>query len=412
MQQDLATSDSAPSTVLPKRQWEIDALRGLMLVLITITHLPTRLTQPMGQPFGFVSAAEGFVLLSAYMAGLVYSRLAARAGNAAMRRAFLKRALKIYLCQAAVLVFLFTVIAAAGVRFEEPAVENLMRYYLQHPHAAVVAALALVYQPPLLDILPMYVLFMLASPWILAFALSHGWRGLIGASVLLWLLAQLGLSHGFYALVVQLTGLTVPFQEMGSFDTFAWQALWMAGLYLGAQRSRPDAGPMQLSWRLLAIASAVALAGFVWRHAGLYGQVPFAASHPLWNELFDKWQLGPLRLVNLLALGLVVVRFGPWLVHRLPRMRWLEAMGSASLAVFCAHLVAVLLTLAWFGDDPRARPWWGDVLLLGAVFGLLQAVARLSARLSLNLGGPPRHVPPRPEHKAQSPSATTHNPRD
>jgi hypothetical protein len=52
-----------------KRLWEVDALRGLMLVLMTLTHLPSRLTDPLGQPFGFVSAAEGFVLLSAFMAG-------------------------------------------------------------------------------------------------------------------------------------------------------------------------------------------------------------------------------------------------------------------------------------------------------------------------------------------------------
>ncbi|MEO7241850.1 MAG: OpgC domain-containing protein [Variovorax sp.] len=395
-----------------KRQWEIDALRGLMLVLITITHLPTRLTQPVGQPFGFVSAAEGFVLLSAYMAGLVYSRLAARSGDAAMRRAFLKRALKIYLCQAAVLVFLFTVIAAAGVRFDEPAVENLMRYYLQHPHAAVVAGLALVYQPPLLDILPMYVFFMLGSPWILTFALRRGWSGLIGVSALLWLLAQLGLSHWFYERVVLLTGLGVPFQEMGAFNTFAWQALWMAGLYLGASRSRADAPPMRLAPVVVVAACAVALAGFVWRHAGPYGQVPFSAVHPLWNLLFDKWQLGPLRLANLLALGIVFVCFGPALAHRLPRLRGLEAMGSASLAVFCAHLVAVLLTLAWFGGDPYARPWWGDVLLLVAVFGALQLVARVSAPLNLKLADPSLPMPLGPEGVARSPSATTHSRRD
>lgn len=59
-----------------------------MLVLMTVTHLPSRLTDPLGQPFGFVSAAEGFVLLSALMAGLVYSRTGHREGVDAMRRAF------------------------------------------------------------------------------------------------------------------------------------------------------------------------------------------------------------------------------------------------------------------------------------------------------------------------------------
>ena len=77
-----------------ERQWELDALRGLMLVLMTITHLPTRLAYPLGQPFGFVSAAEGFVLLSAYMAGRVYSAKADAQGPEAMKNAFFNRALK------------------------------------------------------------------------------------------------------------------------------------------------------------------------------------------------------------------------------------------------------------------------------------------------------------------------------
>ena len=102
---------SLPST----RRWEIDALRGLMLVLMTLTHLPTRLTLAMGQPLGFVSAAEGFVLLSAYMAGLVYGRLAWRRNVADMRSAFLRRARKIYGCQVVTLLYLFTVVACIGV---------------------------------------------------------------------------------------------------------------------------------------------------------------------------------------------------------------------------------------------------------------------------------------------------------
>ena len=74
------------------RRWEIDALRGLMLVLMTVTHLPTRLSDPLGQPFGFVSAAEGFVLLSAYMAARVYAGIALKQGIGAMRQAFWRRA--------------------------------------------------------------------------------------------------------------------------------------------------------------------------------------------------------------------------------------------------------------------------------------------------------------------------------
>ncbi|VTU35315.1 OpgC domain-containing protein [Variovorax sp. PBL-E5] len=358
-----------------KRYWEIDALRGLMLVLMTLTHLPSRLTDPMGQPIGFVSAAEGFVLLSAFMAGLVYSRRAYREGVDAMRRAFWRRALKIYLCQAATLLFLFTIITAVGLHIDQPAVKNLLSYYLAQPHKAFVYSLLLVYEPALLDILPMYIFFMLMSPWVLAFALRHGWTGVMVASATLWGLAQFGLSEWLYELAARWLGLPVPFHEMGAFNAFAWQFLWFVGLWMGASRNAPDARPFRFPRWLLALAMAVAVYGICWRHHGINGQAPFGGDVQR-NLLFDKWQLGPLRIVNLVALGILVVRFGPGFVQRIPRLRWLEAMGSASLPVFCAHLVAVLSVLAFYGDSQTVRPWWGDVLLLGAVFTWLYGVAR------------------------------------
>jgi hypothetical protein len=360
-----------------KRYWEIDALRGLMLVLMTVTHLPTRLTDPLGQPFGFVSAAEGFVLLSAFVSGLVYSRIARTQGVDSMRRAFWRRALKVYLSQAATLLFLFTVISAVGLRIDQPAVKNLLSFYLAHPREGFLYALLLVYEPALLDILPMYIFFMLLSPWVLAFGLRHGWTGVMVASASLWALAQFGLSEWLYGLAVRHTGLTVPFHEMGAFNAFAWQFLWFAGLWMGAGRNAPDAQPLRIPGWLVLLAAAAALYGFWWRHHGIHGQAPFGSDVEL-NLLFDKWQLGPLRLVNLAVLGIVAVRFGPALMRRIPRLHWLEDLGSASLPVFCAHLVAVLLVLAVYGDSQTARPWWGDVLLLAAVFAWLYGVARLT----------------------------------
>ena len=112
-----------------ERRWELDALRGLMLIMMLSTHLPTRFADPFGQPFGFVSAAEGFVVLSAYMAGMIYTQRA-------MRDAFLKRALVIYACQAACLLFLFSVIAYLGEVLKQHDVSVLMWYYLFEPVTA------------------------------------------------------------------------------------------------------------------------------------------------------------------------------------------------------------------------------------------------------------------------------------
>ena len=364
---------------------ELDALRGLMLVLMTLTHLPTRLSSPLGQPFGYVSAAEGFVLLSAYMAGLVYGRTAQQKGIEAMAGAFWRRAFKVYACHLAILLFLFTVIAAVGLKVDQDAVKNLMSFYLDQPGAAFLTGAALLYKPPLLDILPMYVLFMLASPWVMGYGLWRGWRGVMGLSVGLWVLAQFGLGQWVYDWTIGAAGGRLPFNETGAFGVFAWQFLWVMGLWMGASRSENDAAPFLFPRWVVALSLAIAGLAFAWRHG--VGQVPFADEVSA-NILFDKWQLGPMRMINLFALTVLVIRFAPLLVSLQPRWPFLETLGSASLPVFAAHLVIVLMTLALWGDSPQARPWWGDALLLAACFGLLYIAAlatlwadRQSARL-------------------------------
>jgi hypothetical protein len=229
----------------------------------------------------------------------------------------------------------------------------------------------------LLDILPMYIFFMLVSPWVLGFALRHGWGLVMIASVALWGMAQFGLSEWAYGVAVRQFGLSVPYEEMGSFNTFAWQFVWFTGMWIGMGRQAHGAKPLHFPWWIVVPSIAVAAYCFVWRHFGDDGQAPYGGDVAM-NLLFDKWQLGPFRVINFAALGVLVVRFGPGLIERLPR-RWLrplEAMGSASLPVFCAHLLAVLLTLAFYGSNQLARPTWGDAVLLVVVFAWLYAVAR------------------------------------
>jgi hypothetical protein len=350
------------------RLWELDALRGLMLVLMLSTHLPTNFGIPTSQPLGFVSAAEGFVMLSAYMAGLVYTQRYLRHGMQAMQRAFLKRALVVYGCQAASLLFLFTVIAGLGLTLPQPAVQKLIWFYLQQPVTAFLSSLGLVYNPPLLDILPVYVLFMLASPWVLTYAMRNGWRAILILSAVLWLATQFELSRFLYDGVVTLTGLPVPFSETGAFETFGWQFLWIFGLWLGSTHARvPPEQRRTIPPAVVFGAAVVAGTFFIWRHI---------AGNPL-NFLFDKWHLGILRLVNFMSLVVLVIHFSGWLKAHLPRMRWLETMGRASLSVFCAHLVIVLMVLCVIGEPSPDRPLWRDLFLFAGSIFALYVVARL-----------------------------------
>src|SRR4051812_30103828 len=59
-----------------QRQPELDALRGLMLTLMTLAHLPTQAHVVTNQQLGFVTEAEGFVFLSAFLTGRIFARIA------------------------------------------------------------------------------------------------------------------------------------------------------------------------------------------------------------------------------------------------------------------------------------------------------------------------------------------------
>ena len=56
------------------RDLRLDTIRGVMLLIMAINHLPWAKTPITGEPFGFVSAAEGFVFLSGLVCAMAYGR--------------------------------------------------------------------------------------------------------------------------------------------------------------------------------------------------------------------------------------------------------------------------------------------------------------------------------------------------
>jgi hypothetical protein len=161
-----------------QRRPELDALRGLFLVWMTLTHLPTRMSELVNQPFGFVSSAEGFVFLSAMLVAILYIHRAAE-DNEGMRTKLWKRALTIYGYHLIMLAMVFTVVAFFAAHTHRAAIYNLVNFYLAHPATAIIGSLLLIYCPPLLDILPMYVTFLVLTPYILSFAVRRGWNRIL-----------------------------------------------------------------------------------------------------------------------------------------------------------------------------------------------------------------------------------------
>ncbi|AKJ30307.1 OpgC domain-containing protein [Caldimonas brevitalea] len=360
------------------RRWELDALRGLMLVLMTLTHLPTRFSYPLGHTFGFVSAAEGFVLLSGFMAGAVYTRRARQGGWQAMRQAYWQRARLIYACHLGLLLALLLVYAPWAAARGQADLTQLTAYFTSHPWAATASAAALLWQPALLDILPMYVIFMLLSPLLVQQGQRHGWGWVLGASVLVWGLAQFDVGARLYDAAAGATGLTLAREETGSFVVLGWQFLWVLGLWLGSAQANGERPVGAFPTWMVHAALGIAVVCLVWRH--LVGHDPFGTDMSL-NALFDKWHLGPLRVLNLFALLVVVLHFGPALVRgQRPRLAYFETLGRASLSVFCVHLLVVLLALTLFGGNPQRHSIWIDLALLGGCFTVLWCTARWAGR--------------------------------
>ena len=169
------------------------------------------------------------------------------------------------------------------------------------------------------------------------------------ASGLIWLLAQFGLRDVVHDWVVHLTHLRIPLQETGAFNLFAWQAVWTVGLWLGA-RTATEREPFREVPGWLARTAAATCLFFIGIRYGWLG--PHLTTQALGLQL-DKWQIGPLRVVNLIAFAV----FFYWLRKYVLRIVAIEpflTLGKASLRVFCAHIFFVFVGLALLYGDFNA----------------------------------------------------------
>lgn len=357
-----------------RRRNELDALRGIFLLVMAGTHLPTALNVVANQPLGFVSAAEGFVFLSAFLVGSIYTPLLAERGLGHVRERLWKRARKLYGYHLLLLLFVFTVVAGVAEWSGSRALHDYLLVFFHHPLAAVAASPFFIYQPPLLDILPMYIVFLALSPALLRLADRRGWRAILCGSGLLWLFAELGGARQLYQGAAAL-GLPLPRDACGAFNWFAWQLVWVSGLWLGFGQHRPDgllARAIRYRGRpLTAGALALSVMFLLWRHH-VGGLLTGLGSG--WAPL-DKWTLGPLRIVNCVALGIVLDR------ALLPALRWmrvrvLELLGRNSLQVFAAHIPICVLGDGLLGHDAAPPDPLVQVVLILTMLAVMLLVAR------------------------------------
>jgi len=359
-----------------KREIEIDAARGLMLAWMTLVHLPTALTPWVNQPFGYVSASEGFIFLSALFTGRIYYRLLTRDGFGTMNLRLLMRTLRLYGYHVMLLFFAFVIAAHYAIGAQRQALYNLLDFYFAAgPARAIRDALLLVYRPPLLDIIPLYIIFLLLSPIVIFASTRIGWKWILGGSFLLWLAAQFGVREACYAMLHHL-GLNIPLHEMGAFDLWGWQIVWVAGIWCGVRWAKNDLSAEKWATRTWIPATFVVLALCILRYVQVSG-LDFGRYSPL----FDKWHVGIVRLIDFSATALLLIRFREALKPL--AIRPLVLMGQSSLQVFSMHFLFCFLGIGMMGNADRVFGWEEAALIVGT-FAALLLISKICARPELS----------------------------
>lgn len=368
------------------RDLRLDFFRGLALLFIFLDHIPDNLVSyfTVGN-IVFSDAAEIFVFLSGYTAAIVFGAVLAQHGTTFAVAQILKRCWTLYVAH----IFLFVVFVAqvsyTAAKFDNPMFLDEMKVwdFLQEPHIAILQALALRFQPHFLDILPLYIVLLLGFTLVLPALRLSTWT-------------VLGLSGALYiaATIFRFNLRTYP-EGVWYFNPFAWQILFVIGAALALadgdrrRQLRDWPGLIWLSGGFLAVCVLLRTA---------MTAAEFMDATPAWAAEFvwligDKITLGPLRLLNFLALAHVTVTIlrKDHAIFRSPFAEPIILCGQHSLNIFCLGIFLSFLGHFVLVEISQAIPMHlavsaaGTLIMFGTAYFLTWSKQR--GRPSANTAG-------------------------
>ncbi|MCD9525683.1 OpgC domain-containing protein [Photobacterium carnosum] len=358
-----------------KRIAALDSIRGLLLLLMTINHLiwisggysliQTVTLQPLGQ-FG---AAECFVFISGLLAGAIYSRESLtniQTITKAWHRAF---SIYRYHIGCLFIVFIWILIASQFLPSASPTLQQSAHYIVESPFKTFIASAALVNQPNYFDILPLYIVFMLLLPLlIVAYRKGQGWL-VISISMGAWIFSK---ELNTTILLPLFSFVFSSFKlQLGYFNIFAWQLLFVGGSALGFMLQNKT-----LRWQhpiLTILAVIIATIIFV-AHHGVFSS--YGIHRWTLYSYANKPELGWLRTLNItvwIYLIAVIIQRYPNALHS----KALSYIGRHSLRVFSWQVVIVYLSAPLL-HNLRLAPYYS--VLIVSIAATLWLAALLSEK--------------------------------
>jgi len=359
------------SLVRPGRDLRVDFARGIALWMIFVNHMPGNvLTYLTLRKVSLGDATEAFVLLAGYAAGIAYGRALERDGWLRAGARVLHRVGTLYVAH----IFLF-VVFTAQVGFSAAALDQAafldelaLDPFSQEPYRALFEALLLRYQPTFLDVLPLYIVVL--ALFAVTMPLMRNLPVMLACSALLYAAARL--------LDLQLPSWT---GDAWSFNPFAWQLLFVIGIWLA--RAAPERLARWFPWnRWVATVVLVFLAANALALNLFWGVTLRGIETPAWifdwYSTIDKTGQHPARLISILLLVWLVAHLLPvgaaWLNGRIAGL--IILMGQQGLPVFCLGIFLSFLGRVML---ETSSDWWMQVAVNGLGLAALVGIAALSA---------------------------------
>ncbi|NME37946.1 OpgC domain-containing protein [Enterobacter asburiae] len=387
VQEDLAKSTSWRYAIAGIRDLRIDFMRGIALVMMVVAH-----TEVMSvfnifswERFGLTTGAEGFVILSGFMLGMLNRARLQKVVLLTVSWGLYLRAWKIYRVNIIIIVSFILLAYIPHINIFEvthftdrfsgeswslypvtPQIKetwfNIILYLQIGPHQT--------------QILGLYIFLLLFSPLFLGMLQKGNVWWLLGASLLVYGLWQ--------RWPLRLT----PSEFEFAFPLLAWQFIFVLGMASGWYKAELISFARTPAGKVVVVALVIValILGFIAQNHTNPFMPPALLMHVIppdsFNTFYHTWAakngLGPVRVLNDIALMVTVYLVLTYCWTPLNRLLgwFLIPLGQHSLYTFILHVYVVLLVSQFITFDLWRHAWIENTLVHAAALGILWLMAK------------------------------------
>ncbi|MEE9689133.1 OpgC domain-containing protein [Enterobacter sp. HK169] len=386
-QADIVKSRSWRYAIAGARDLRIDFMRGIALVMMVVAH-----TEVMSvfnifswERFGLTTGAEGFVILSGFMLGMLNRARLQKVVLLTVSWGLYLRAWKIYRVNIIIIVSFILLAYIPHINlfevthFTDRFSDESWSLYPVTPQIKETWFNIILYLqigPHQTQILGLYIFLLLLSPLFLGMLQKGKVWWLLGASLLVYGLWQ--------RWPLRLT----PSEFEFAFPLLAWQFIFVLGMASGWYKAELISFARTPAGKVVVVALVIValILGFIAQNHTNPFMPPALLMHVIppdgFNTFYHTWAakngLGPVRVLNDIALMVTVYLVLTYCWTPLNRMLgwFLIPLGQHSLYTFILHVYVVLLVSQFITFDLWRHAWIENTLVHAAALGILWLMAK------------------------------------